>query len=155
MELLNTLKDAGLYLLQALIIAAVPVILAFVGKLLNAKANEAKANTANANIANVIDTLFGIVDKVVLFVGQTYVDNLKKDGLFSIEEQGIAFDMAYDRIVELVTEESKRIIDSVFGNFSALLETLIEASIAETKPAETKPAETTPIETKPIEELPV
>ena len=155
MELLNTLKDAGLLLLQALIIAAVPVILTFVSKLLNAKANEVKANTANANITNVIDTLFGIVDKAVDYVGQTYVDNLKKNGLFNVEEQAIAFDMAFDRIVELLTEESKQIIDSVFGNFSALLQTLIEASIAETKPAETKPAETILIETKPIEQLPV
>lgn len=130
---MEMLKEIMLYLVQAFIVVAVPLLTGFLTKFLNAKAAQLKEATANEYIDNVIGTVENLVQNAVAAVSQTYVDNLKKDGMFNAKEQSIAFDMAFDKVVELVQEENKLVIDAVFGDFSAFVSTLIEAAVREQK----------------------
>ena len=67
-------------LLQAVIIAAVPTLTAFLVNLISTKKANAKSNSYLLQIADAVAT-------AVSATSQTYVDNLKQGGIFSAEEQ--------------------------------------------------------------------
>lgn len=120
-------------LLQVVIITIVPIISAYIINYLKAKATGLKLSTDNALLYSSIEMVEEIVTNAVAFVSQTYVDNLKKDGKFDIEEQKQAFNMAYDRIMQLVDQEQQEFLDVMFGNFSDWVGTLIEAAVRRQK----------------------
>ena len=125
--------DSALTILQVIILAVVPILAAYIIQFIQAKAASLKLGTENAFVWNIIDLVEGIVTNVVAYVQQTYVDNLKRDGKFDVEEQKIAFEKAYNGVVELVSEEQKALIESVFGNFGDWLSVLIEAAVRNQK----------------------
>ena len=125
--------NIGLTVLQALILAIVPILAGYVIQFVRAKAASLKLSTDNSFIWNIINLVESIVTNVVAYVQQTYVDNLKKDGKFDAEEQKIAFEKAYNGVLELVSEEQKALIESLFGNFGDWLSILIEAAVRNQK----------------------
>lgn len=125
--------NIGLTVLQALILAIVPILAGYVIQFIRAKAASLRLSTDNSFIWNIINLVESIVTNVVAYVQQTYVDNLKADGKFDVEEQKIAFEKAYNGVVELVSEEQKALIESVFGNFGDWLSVLIEAAVRNQK----------------------
>lgn len=75
----------------------------------------------------------GTVEKVVLMVNQTFVDQLKKDGAFNYKEQKEAFARARAEIIKMLSEEAKLAIIEQVGDLEAWLETQIEAAVKEGK----------------------
>lgn len=130
---MDNLIDIGLTILQVLILAVAPVLAGYIIQFVKAKAANLKQSTENAFVWNIINLVEGIVTNVVAYVQQTYVDNLKADGKFDVEEQKIAFEKAYNGVLELVSEEQKALIESVFGNFGDWLSVLIEAAVRNQK----------------------
>lgn len=126
---MEAIKDILLVLLQAVIITAVPILAKFLVDLLKNKSTQIQDRVTNAYIDNIIMRVTDIVTNAVMFVSQTYVDNLKNEGKFDVEEQKIAFEMAYDRVMDMVDEESEIILTGIFGDFSLWLNTLIEAIV--------------------------
>lgn len=119
--------------LQAIIIAVVPILTVMVIALLRAKSQKLQLDSENALVDATIAAVEKVITKAVTFVSQTYVDNLKKDGQFSVEEQKIAFRKAYDRVVQLIGDEQQQLISSLFGDFSVWLSTMIESAVKEQK----------------------
>lgn len=126
---MEAIKDILLVLLQAVIVTAVPILAKFLVDLLKNKSTQIQDRVMNAYIDNIIMRVTDIVTNAVMFVSQTYVDNLKKEGKFDVEEQKIAFEMAYNRVMEMVDEESEDMLASVFGDFGLWVNTLIEAIV--------------------------
>ena len=125
--------NIGLTVLQALILAIVPILAGYVIQFIRAKAASLRLSTDNSFIWNIINLVESIVTNVVAYVQQTYVDNLKADGKFDVEEQKIAFGKAYNGALELISEEQKALIESLFGNFGDWLSVLIEAAVRNQK----------------------
>ena len=119
--------------LQVIICTAVPILTALFVSFIRAKAAKIKLDTDNQLIDTTISLIEGVITKAVTFVSQTYVDALKKDGRFSVEEQKIAFSMAYNRVMELVSEEQQELISGLFGNFADWVSMLIESAVREQK----------------------
>ena len=119
--------------LQAIIIAVVPILTVMAIGLLRAKSQKLQLDSQNMLVDATIAAVEKVVTKAVTFVSQTYVDNLKKDGQFSVEEQKIAFKKAYDRVVQLVGDEQQQLISGLFGDFSVWLSTMIESAVKEQK----------------------
>ena len=69
----------------------------------------------------------------VTMVNQTFVEQLKKDGVFDADAQAQAFQMAMDSWLEMMNEEMKLIITEEVGNFDAWAKTIIEAKVNELK----------------------
>lgn len=134
-------------LLHAVIIAAVPTLTTFLINYLLAGSKKAKEATESDRIRNAIDTITNLVADIVRYVSQTYVDTLKKDGAFTKERQVEALNMALERALEMIDERSATIIESVFGDLSTYLITLIEAAVWKQK----KPPAALP-EPEPAEE---
>jgi len=95
---------------------------------------EAKVATLeDQKIANVIYDAYNTVQKVVLFVMQTYVDTLKTKGEFDAMAQEEAFKMAKKRATELINDTAKEVINEKYGNFATWLDTQIEHSVRVSK----------------------
>lgn len=127
------MKEAIFALLQAVIIAAVPVITTYLCKFLNAKKTELAAKVENATAARLIEDALEAVATAVSYTNQTYVDALKQSGTFSAENQKEAFKKAYDKAVQIMTQEAADYIDEVYGDLSAWLTAQIEAQVRAAK----------------------
>ena len=116
-------------LLQAVLVASIPIVAKFVVGLIRAKVNEILSRVENENISSIIERVGTLVSDVVSYVSQTYVDDLKKVDRFSAEEHLAALQLAYERIVAMIDDNAKNVLDDVFGDVNIYIYTLIEAAI--------------------------
>lgn len=127
------MKELIMTLLQAVIIAAVPVLTAYFCKFLSAKKEETDQRMKDSAGKNLLDTAFDAVVKAVTCTNQTYVDTLKKSGQFTVENQKEAFQRSYDTAVSIMTQEAKDFISEAYGSLSGWLTVQIEAQVKNEK----------------------
>jgi hypothetical protein len=116
-------------LLQAVIAAAVPIIGAYIVKLLNTKAATAAAQTDQTRTEKYIFEAADAVATAVACVAQTYTDALKKSGKFAVENQREAFAKAASQAQALLTEDAQRFIETAYGDVMQYLTPKIEAEV--------------------------
>ncbi|MGP1568485.1 MAG: hypothetical protein ACTTHM_07190 [Peptoanaerobacter stomatis] len=120
-------------ILIQLLIAILPILSAFIIRLLNLKSNEIKQLTKNKLLDKYIDYAADIIKKVVIAVNQTYVDKLKEHKIFTEEKQKQAFKLAKDKILSILTEDVKKAILLLYGDLNSFLDAQIEATVKELK----------------------
>ena len=125
----NTTMSSVLYVVVTLIL---PVITGFVVNLIKTKIKEStiiEEATKNENISNLVkDALSDVLD-AVKYVNQVYTDSIKKSGKFDEEAQSDAFNRAYEAALIMISEETKKIIEEVYGSFDKWLRLKIEAAV--------------------------
>ena len=92
-----------------------------------------KTKTNNAKLQTMIDSAINSVALSVACISQTFVDSLKASGNFTKEAQNQAFKMAKEKALQLINEEGKNAIKTLYGDFNEWLEAQIEAKVQETK----------------------
>jgi len=127
------MKEFLLTLLQAVIIAAVPVLTAYLCNYLKTKKEEARRKIKDDTGKNLLGSAFDAVVKAVTCTNQTYVDTLKKSGQFTVENQKEAFQRSYDTAVSIMTQEAKDFISEAYGSLSGWLTVQIEAQVKNEK----------------------
>lgn len=75
-----------------LLIAILPILTAFIVRLLNLKSNEIKELTKNSKLDKYVDYAADIIKKSVIAVNQTFVEKLKEQNAFTPEKQKEAFE---------------------------------------------------------------
>lgn len=128
------MKDFLLALLQAVLVAVTPLLVAFVCKLINKAAGWFAAKTNNRTAERYAYEIADVISTSVTYASQTYVDALKKDGKFDTAEQKQAFALAYKTAEGLLTEGAKTFITQVYGDVNAFLTAKIEAEVKAQKP---------------------
>lgn len=126
---MEILKDIVLVFLQTVIVSGVSVLAKYGVDALIAAKDRINDKSQSEHIDNIIERVGTLVIDVVTETTQTYVDALKKDGKFNKEEQESAFKMSYDKVVEMMNDEYKDIIVTVFGNLQGYLTTQIENAV--------------------------
>lgn len=126
---MNQITAFLLTVLQAVIIAAVPVITTYLCKLLLAKRDEVITKIKDENAIRLYDDAMQAVITAVTATNQTYVDALKKDGKFNLEEQERALMMARSKAKQIMSEEAKDYIGTVYGCLNGWLTNMIEAQV--------------------------
>ena len=148
-------------LLQAVLVAAVPVIAAFASKGFVALAQYLGVKVENATFAKYADQIAKAVsismpkdtmkrlinqeenrafveqvDKLgvshvtaVIYVAQTYVDELKKSGTFTEENQKIAMQKALEVAKKQLTQEALEFIEITYGDITEYLTSKLEAEV--------------------------
>ena len=120
------------YILYIVLTVILPIVATYVVNLIKAKIAESNIiaeTTRNEDISRLVkDTLCDIMD-AVLYVNQTFTDALKQKGEFNEEAQKEAFDKAYEKAIELISQEAKDVIDKVYGSFDEWLKLKIESSV--------------------------
>ena len=116
-------------LLQAVLVAAVPVIAAFASKGFVALAQYRGVKVENATFAKYADQIAKAVSTAVIYVAQTYVDELKKSGTFTEENQKIAMQKALEVAKKQLTQEALEFIEITYGDITEYLTSKLEAEV--------------------------
>lgn len=117
-------------------VAIIPLIGVLTGvliKYINSKSTEAIATTENEQAKKYIAMLDSTITSCVLATTQTYVDSLKKAGKFDVEAQKTAFEMTYNAVLNVLTEDAKNYLTSFYGDLGAYMTNKIEAEVQNTK----------------------
>jgi hypothetical protein len=120
-------------LLYAVITAGLPVLLVYGISLLKAKRDEKLQNIDNEYVKNIIIDATNIVLGVVDTVGQTYVDDLKKEGKFDTEKQKEALNKALSQAKNLMNDEMVTLVVDKYNDLDTWIRTQIESYIKNSK----------------------
>lgn len=131
------LKD----LLYAVITAAVPVLTVFLLKFLGKYFDKISVETDQLVISDTINETLDLIMKVVSSTSQTYVDSLKASGDFTKEAQEKAFNDTKNTIMNLLSEESKELLVTLYHDIDKWLTVQIESAVREQKSNSVKEGE--------------
>lgn len=123
------MKEFLFELLQAVATAAVPVCVAFLVQFLRRKSAEAAARTDSLTTKELLAEVTEAVTTAVTYTSQTYVDALKKKGIFDTQAQTEALQKSKDKALSLLSESAKDVLASIYGDLNSYLETMIEAQV--------------------------
>lgn len=128
-ELLN-------YVLYVVLTLILPVASKYVIDLIKAEIKESsilEEATKNENISNLVKDALSDVMDAVLYVNQTFVDTLKAKNEFTPEAWEEAKKKAYNAALLTISEESKKVINEIYGSFDQWLQLKIESSVSMAK----------------------
>lgn len=117
-------------------VAIIPLLGVLTGVLIQyikSKSSEAIAAADNEQAKKYIALLDNTITSCVLATTQTYVDSLKKQGKFDAEAQKIAFEMTYNAVLDVLTEDAKNYLTAFYGDLGAYMTNKIEAEVKNTK----------------------
>jgi hypothetical protein len=129
MDWMNLLYD----IFDLCIIPLFGVLVAYVVKYINAKGNEIAANVDSELASKYIVMLTTTIADCVIATNQTYVEALKKEGKFDKDAQAKAFQMTYDAVMDILTDDAKEYLANFYGDLTLYLTKRIEAEVVANK----------------------
>ena len=116
-------------ILQVCIIPLLGVLTAYIVKFINVKSgeiqNKVENDLADKYIAMVTDT----ISACVIATNQTYVETLKKQNAFTAEAQKEAFQLTYNAVMAILTDDAKEYLAEIYGDVAAYITNKIEAEV--------------------------
>jgi hypothetical protein len=116
-------------ILQVCIIPLLGVLTAYIVKYINVKSNEIQANVNNDLADKYIAMVADTVSACVIATNQTYVEALKKNNAFTVEAQKEAFQLTYNAVMAILTDEAKEYLAEIYGDVAAYITNKIEAEV--------------------------
>lgn len=127
--LLDLLKE----LLFAVITAAVPIISYYITKFLKASFEKVMAEKDNQVFNKTLIEVHELIESVVTYTSQTYVDSLKAEGKFDKESQEVALNDTLETVKDLLSEESKEVLETLYQDVETWLLVQIESKVKKLK----------------------
>lgn len=121
--------DLLFQILEVCIIPLLGVLTAFLVKFIKVKSNELTNKIENDTADKYVNMLANTITECVIATNQTYVEALKKENAFTAEAQKQAFQMTFDAVMAVLTDEAKDYLVQVYGDLSAYITTKIEAEV--------------------------
>lgn len=116
-------------ILQVCVIPLLGVLTAFIVKYINMKSVEIQASVDNDMADKYIAMVADTVSACVIATNQTYVEALKKNNAFTAEAQKEAFNLTYNAVMAILTEEAKEYLAEIYGDVAAYITNKIEAEV--------------------------
>ena len=129
MDWLKLLYD----IFEVAIIPLLGILVAYGVQFLRAKGAELEAKTDNEILDKYISMLTNTITDCVIATNQTYVEALKKQGSFDAEAQKVAFDLTYQAVINVLSDDAKEYLASAYGDLSTYIGNLIEAEVNRNK----------------------
>ena len=130
------MKEILPILLQAVLLAVVPVCSAFLVQGIRALARYASTKMDNALAKKYLEDAASAITTAVSHTNQTYVDTLKKSDKFTKENQEEALSKAIREAVNLMQHETIAFLKEAYGDMNDYLVSQIEAEVRKQKLAE-------------------
>lgn len=124
-------------LLQAVLVATVPVIAGAVIKGVRVVAKHLATKTDNELAKKYLKEVADAIGEAVAFTNQTYVDTLKKSDKFTEENQAEALNRSLEKATALLTADARKFLTEAYGDLNAYLLTRIEPEVRRQKKADT------------------
>jgi hypothetical protein len=116
-------------ILQVCVIPLLGVLTAYLVKFINVKSVEIQANVDNDMADKYIKMVADTVSACVIATNQTYVEALKKNNAFTAEAQKEAFNLTYNAVMAILTNEAKEYLAEIYGDVAAYITNKIEAEV--------------------------
>lgn len=125
MNWLNLLYE----ILEVCIIPLLGLLTVYAVKFIKIKSDEISKKANNETASKYIDLLSNTISDCVIATNQTYVEALKKENAFTAEAQKEAFQLTYDAVMSVLSDDAKVYLTSIYGDLSAYIATKIEAEV--------------------------
>lgn len=109
------------------------VLTAYLINFISVKNNQLKKKLNNDLFNSTLDQLNNLITRCVISTNQTYVETLKKQGKFDKNAQEEAFLATYNNVLQILSEESKTILETGLSNLTLYITQQIEAQVSENK----------------------
>lgn len=113
--------------------AIMPILVQYIVKYINMKVDELSVNIKNEKAKMYINAVVDAISIAVVSVNQTYVDSLKQDGKFDETSAFAAKSLAMTRAKELISKDTEKFIDMMYGDFDKYLDNAIESYVRQAK----------------------
>lgn len=114
---------------EVCIVPLLGVLTAYFVKWVNVKADEITRNKDNELEKKYINMLNDTITDCVIATTQTYVDSLKQQGSFDADAQKEAFEMTYNAVIKLLTEEATEYLNTAIGDLNLYITNKIESEV--------------------------
>lgn len=125
MEWMNLLYQ----ILEVCIIPLLGILTAYLVKFITVKSTEIQNKVDNDNADKYIAMVAETISACVIATNQTYVEALKKQNAFTAEAQKEAFQLTYDAVMTILTDDAKAYLAEIYGDVAAYITTKIEAEV--------------------------
>ena len=115
------------------IIPLLGIVTFYIVQFIKTKTEELNTNNSNEVLNKYIEMLSNTICECVIATNQTYVDSLKAQGKFDAEAQKKAFEMTYNSVINILTDEAKVYLTSIYGDLTAYITNMIEAEVNKNK----------------------
>ena len=105
------------------------VLTTYLVKLIRKKNEELDAKVSKEVSKKYIDMLADTITDCVISTNQTYVDALKEANAFDKEAQKKAFELTYNKIMNVLTEDAKEYLTTIYGDLEIYITTKIESEV--------------------------
>lgn len=116
-------------LLVAVVTAVIPVLTAFLVAYIRKVKDKAVAATDSTRRQWYAQEIAEAVSAAVSATSQTYVDELKKAGEFTVEAQKEAARKALAACLAAISPQAREFVEQMYGDIAAYLGTRIEAEV--------------------------
>ena len=117
------------------VIPLLGILTTYLVKLIRKKNEELDAKVSKEVSKKYIDMLADTITDCVISTNQTYVDALKEANAFDKEAQKKAFELTYNKIMNVLTEDAKEYLTTVYGDLEIYITTKIESEVKTYKEA--------------------
>ena len=111
------------------VIPLLGVVSVYLVQLIKAKSAEFTAKSDNELLDKYITMAANTISDCVMATNQTYVESLKAQGQFDSEAQKRAFQITYESVIKILSDDAKDYLTGAYGDLSAFLTTKIEAEV--------------------------
>lgn len=115
------------------IIPLLGIVTFYIVQFIKTKTEELNANNSNEILSKYVEMLSNTICECVIATNQTYVDSLKAQGKFDAEAQKKAFEMTFNSVISILTDEAKVYLTSIYGDLTAYITNMIEAEVNKNK----------------------
>lgn len=126
------MMDWMLMLYQIFELCVIPllgVLTMYLVQYIKMKSQEIADKTDSDLADKYIQMLADTITTCVIATNQTYVESLKRQGKFDAEAQKEAFNLTYDAVMAVLTDEAKHYLAAIYGDLTAYITTRIEAEV--------------------------
>ena len=118
---------------EVCIVPLLGILVGFLVNYLRAKTKDITTKNNNELLNKYVLMLSDTVIDCVIATNQTYVEALKQKGEFNAEAQQHAFNMTYDAVIAVLSEDAKEYLTSIYGDLSVYITNMIEAEVNRNK----------------------
>lgn len=116
-------------ILEVCVIPLLGILTAYIVKFINIKSGEIQTKVDNDLADKYIAMVADTVSACVIATNQTYVEALKKNNAFTAEAQKEAFNLTYNAVMAILTDEAKAYLAEIYGDVAAYITNKIEAEV--------------------------
>lgn len=118
---------------EVCIVPLMGLLTVYIIKFINLKSNEIISKSDNELVDKYTAMLAETISACVLATNQTYVDALKEKNAFDAEAQKEAFEMTFNAVNQILSDDAKIYLTEAFGDLNAYMTQQIEAAVKQNK----------------------